>query len=74
MHSPGFDCAPGLRLQAHEQVTQLRFDKLAADLERIEALVERLEKRMWLALYGVLAVVATEAVRSVFDVIERTGN
>lgn len=74
MHSPGFDCAPGLRLQAHEQVTQVRFDKLAADLGRIETLVERLEKRMWLALYGVLAVVASEAVRSVFDVIARTGS
>ena len=46
-----FDCAPALRLEAHERVSQLKFDGLASRLDRIEKLIERLERRLWLAVY-----------------------
>ena len=58
-----FDCAPALRLEAHERVAKLQFDALASRLERIEAVMERLEKRLWLTVYGVVAVILAQAVQ-----------
>ena len=55
-----FDCAPALRLEAHERVTQLRFEGISGRLDRIEQMIERLEKRGWLAVYGVAAAVLAE--------------
>ena len=55
-----FDCAPALRLEGHERVTQLRFEGISGRLDRIEALIERLERRVWLALYGVAAAVLAD--------------
>ncbi|SHH28031.1 GTA head formation protein, RCAP_rcc01685 family [Marivita hallyeonensis] len=55
-----FDCAPALKLDAHERVTQLRFEGISARLDRIEQMIERLEKRVWLAVYGVAAAVLAE--------------
>lgn len=59
-----FECAPGLKLQAHERLTALHFDTLNARLDRLEALLERLEKRLWLAVYGVAAVILAQAFQS----------
>lgn len=58
-----FDCAPALRLEAHERVAKLQFDALNSRLERIEAVMERLEKRLWLTVYGVVAVILAQAVQ-----------
>ncbi|MGJ8603868.1 MAG: GTA head formation protein, RCAP_rcc01685 family [Marivita sp.] len=55
-----FDCAPALRLEAHERVTQLRFEGISERLDRIEALIERLERRVWIAVYGVAAAVLAD--------------
>jgi len=52
-----FDCAPALRLQAHERVSELQIKALNQKLDRLEALMERLEKRLWIALYGVVAAI-----------------
>ena len=52
-----FDCAPALKLEGHERVTQLRFEGSSARLDRIEGLIERLERRVWLAVYGVAGAV-----------------
>lgn len=60
-----FDCAPALRLEAHERVQALHIDGLNQRAERLEALVEKLEKRLWLTVYGVVAVVLGQAVQSV---------
>ena len=57
-----FDCAPALRLEAHERVATLQFEGISKRLDRIEALIERLEKRLWLTVYGVVAVILAEAV------------
>lgn len=60
-----FDCAPALRLEAHEQVAKLQFESLNKRLDRIEALIERLEKRLWLTVYGVVAVILAQALSSI---------
>lgn len=59
-----FACAPGLRLEAQEKLSQLQFDALDARFTRLEALMERLERRLWLTLYGVAAVILSEAFQS----------
>ena len=56
-----FDCAPALRLQAHERVSKLQIEQLNQRLDRIEGLVERLERRLWLAVYGVVAAILSQA-------------
>ncbi|SFK66745.1 GTA head formation protein, RCAP_rcc01685 family [Shimia haliotis] len=63
-----FDCAPGLRLEAHERVAKLQFDSLNRRLDKIELLIERLEKRLWLTVYGVVAVILAQAFQSVMGV------
>ncbi|MEO9818820.1 MAG: hypothetical protein ABJQ34_12875 [Paracoccaceae bacterium] len=60
-----FECAPGLKLKAHERVSQIQFDNIEARLDRLEELLQRLEKRMWLAVYGVVAVVLAQAFQSI---------
>lgn len=55
-----FECAPALRLEAHERVAALQIDGLNARLDRIEKLIERLERRLWLAVYGVVAVILAQ--------------
>ncbi|PIE16796.1 MAG: hypothetical protein CSA68_01215 [Rhodobacterales bacterium] len=61
-----FDAATA-RIEANERVTKLQFDALSDRLERIEVMIERLEKRLWLAVYGVVAVVLTQGVMSLLD-------
>ena len=60
-----FPCAPGLRLKAHERVTELQFEMLTAYVKRIEEMVEMIERRLWLIVYGMLAVILAELFRSV---------
>ena len=63
-----FECAPGLRLQAHEKVSQIHHEMLCQRLERIEEMMERLEKRLWLAAYGVAAAILAQAFQSILSV------
>lgn len=49
-----FDLAQA-RIEAQEQVEQERRAGLEYRLGRIEATLERLEKRLWLTVYGVAA-------------------
>ena len=64
LYSDRFECGPGIRLQAHEQVVQVHFDHINARLDKLEELMERLEKRLWLTVYGVAAVVLAQAFQS----------
>jgi len=61
-----FDAATA-RIEANERVSKLQFEALADRLLRIETMIERLEKRLWLAVYGVVAVVLTQGVLSLLD-------
>jgi len=56
-----FDCAPALRLEAHERVSELQQQAMAERLDKLEAAIERLERRLWLAVYGVVAAVLVQA-------------
>ena len=38
-----FECAPGLRLQAHERVSAIHHENLLQRLDRLEEMMERLE-------------------------------
>lgn len=62
-----FDAATA-RIEANERVAKLQFEALADRLGRIEAMIERLEKRLWLAVYGVVGMVLTQGVVSLLDV------
>ena len=62
-----FDCAPALRLETHERVAALQFESLNKRLDKIEALIERLERRLWLTVYGVVAVILAQAFQSVMN-------
>lgn len=64
-----FACAPGLKLEAHERLTAVHFDNISARLDRMEQLMERLEKRLWLTVYGVVAVILATAAQSILTAI-----
>ena len=59
-----FDCAPGLRLQAHERVTEIHHQNMLRRMDRLEETMERMERRLWLTVYGVVAVILAQAVQS----------
>jgi hypothetical protein len=61
---PPFDCAPGLRLQAHERVSEIHRQNMLGRMARLEEMMERTERRLWLTVYGVVAVILAEAVQS----------
>lgn len=62
-----FDCAPALRLEAHERVSGLQIEALRDRLIRLEVEIERLERRLWLTVYGVVAVILAEAFQSFLE-------
>ncbi|MEM9550015.1 MAG: hypothetical protein AAGA05_02500 [Pseudomonadota bacterium] len=64
-----FECAPGLRLKAHEQITKIHHENLCRRLDRLEEMLERLEKRLWLTVYGVVAAVLAQAFQSIATAI-----
>jgi hypothetical protein len=65
---PPFECAPGLRLAAHERVAEIQHAHLCQRLDQIEEMMERLEKRLWLTVYGVVAVILAQAFQSILVV------
>ena len=56
-----FDCAPALRLEAHKRVSDLQVKAMQERLDRLDAAIERLERRLWLAVYGVVAAILVQA-------------
>lgn len=55
------------RIDANERVMDERWAALEFRLTRIEAAMERMEKRMWLTVYGVVAVILAEGAASVLS-------
>lgn len=64
-----FACAPGLRLEAHERLTTVHFQNISARLDRMEEVLERLERRLWLTVYGVVAVILATGFKSIMTAI-----
>jgi len=60
-----FACAPGLRLTAHEKLAEVQFRQIGEAILKLEAVIERLEKRLWLTVYGVVAAILTDAMMSI---------
>jgi hypothetical protein len=60
-----FDCAPALRLEAHERVSKLHQDAFDRRLEKMEEMMEKLEKRLWLTVYGVVGTILAQAFQSI---------
>jgi len=48
------------RIDANERVSQERWLALERRLERIDVALDRLEKRLWIAVYGVAAAVLSQ--------------
>ncbi len=63
-----FDCAPGLRLEAHERVSEIHRVNMLKRMDQLEAMMERMERRLWLTVYGVVAVILAQAVQGVMVV------
>ncbi len=59
-----FTCSPGLQIEAQERVVALQFAQIDARLQRIEEAVERLDRRLWVTVYGVAAVVLAQGMQS----------
>ena len=64
-----FDCAPALRLEAHERVAGLQHEALIHRLQKMEEALERLERRMWLAVYGVVAAILAQAFQPLLSIL-----
>ncbi|WP_238364362.1 GTA head formation protein, RCAP_rcc01685 family [Mesobacterium pallidum] len=65
---PQFDCGPGLKLAAHEQLVRVQLEALNDRLHRIEAMMERLEKRLWLTVYGVVAAILAQGFQELLQI------
>ncbi|KCV83498.1 hypothetical protein ATO10_02020 [Actibacterium atlanticum] len=55
------------RIDANERVAQERWAALEYRLSRIEASQERVEKRLWVAVYGVVAVILAQGATSLLN-------
>jgi hypothetical protein len=61
------------RIDAQERIMALQFGQVEKRLERIEAMIEGLERRLWMTVYGVVAVILTQAVQGILDYAPRGG-
>jgi len=57
-----FDVA-NARIEANERVLQERWEALEFRLRSIEIALERLERRLWLAVTGVVGAILAQAVK-----------
>jgi hypothetical protein len=62
--APGFGAAHA-RIDANERVAEERWHALERRLERIDGGLDRLEKRLWLTVYGVVTIVLSQLVPQV---------
>ena len=61
------------RIEIQERIMALQFGTVEKRLERIEALIEGLERRLWMTVYGVVAVILTQAVQGILEFAPRGG-
>ena len=58
------DINPAFRIETHERLAALQFEALNTRLDRIETAMARMDRRVWVMVYGVFAVVLTQATQS----------
>ncbi len=61
-----FDLGPAYQIEVNQKVLEERWKALDYRLGQIEAMIERLEKRVWLTIFGVATVVLKETVAGFF--------
>ena len=59
-----FDAAHA-RIEANERVAEERWAALDYRLQQIDAVLERLEKRIWLGVYGVAAFLLSQMAEAI---------
>ncbi|MCQ0091537.1 hypothetical protein [Roseovarius sp. M141] len=64
-----FDCAPALRLEANERVATLKFQAVAERQKKLEEAMERLERRLWLAVYGIAGAIIAQALQPLLSAL-----
>ena len=57
--------ATSARLEANERVAQERWAALDFRLQQIDAVLERLEKRIWIGVYGVAAFLLSQMAQAI---------
>ena len=62
----GFDAAAA-RIEANERVAEERWAALDYRLSQIDAVLERLEKRIWVGVYGVAAFLLAQMAEAVMQ-------
>ena len=65
-----FDAASA-RIDAHERVMEERWTALEFRLAQIDGALERLEKRIWLGVYGVTAFLLAQGAEAVIHAATR---
>lgn len=60
----GFD-ATSMRLEANERVAEERWAALDFRLQQIDTVLERLEKRIWVGVYGVAAFLLSQMAEAI---------
>ncbi len=61
-----FDAA-NARIEANERVLEERWQALSFRLEAIETALERVERRLWLAVFGVVSVVLAQGINELIQ-------
>ncbi|MBI1172273.1 hypothetical protein GC209_12805 [bacterium] len=57
--------ATSARLEANERVAQERWAALDFRLQQIDTVLERLEKRIWIGVYGVAAFLLSQMAQAI---------
>lgn len=65
-----FDAAAA-RIEANERVAEERWAALDYRLGQIDAVLERLERRIWLGVYGVAAFLLTQGAEAIIHAATR---
>lgn len=68
-----FEYGPQTVREAQEKVLQMQFSAIESRLDRIEGLMERLERRLWLTVYGVVGTILAQAARSLLTITPNGG-
>lgn len=61
-----FDAA-NARIEANERVQEERWAALTFRLQGIETALERLERRLWLAVFGVVSVILAQGINELIQ-------
>lgn len=61
-------------LETHKQVTDERWIGLERRLSVMEATLDRLERRVWLAVWGVVAFVLMRGVITLLEIAQASGS